>query len=314
MRTRWAVAVATLVLAAVAVTFVWWQPYATEPTPPRDPVPKASRAPPIGVSEIAPQAPSVVDDPKRAGLKRAGISNVSAFNDYQTRGDLRKVYDELRPKRDAGSLFATSRILAECAQTRGPFSLIGKIAERRVHSVLNKPLTDSQILAAQDIVMRCKGFASLLPADLINERNFLAERSSATGDVFSNIYSGIPAKDPLTDDQIRELLVSQDPVGIMLSAPTLVARWKLATQSSDQKNLALANDSFVAIACDLGMACGPDSLRTRTACIFNAALCGLDVKAQELYWLSPADQSKFEDLRIGFLQAIRSGDFRLFGF
>lgn len=238
---------------------------------------------------------------------------VEPYNSYQTSRDLKRVYDELITRRDAGSVFVASRILSECAQVRGTTSSLVKIADGSMHAINSTKITSAQRSAAQDIIDRCRGFRSLDINELKGARAQLSARLAQNSGVFAKIYSANPSGNSLTEEEIKQVLDAQDPAGIMLISPQLTALWRRANHQTDSKNIDLAQRSFVEVACGLGMECSAESLRARTGCVYTDALCPLGVQDQEEYWVPIADRTKLADFSIIFLQAIRSRDLRVFG-
>jgi hypothetical protein len=116
---------------------------------------------------------------------------------------------------------------------------------------------------------------------------------------------------------MRALLDTEDPMAISWLGSELRDRGKRhSTRFITEDETSAANRSLDLIECDLGRACGPDSMRSLLGCLYAAEDCGLDFEAQVMRRETPETpetQRTIEDDRVLFLDAIRSRNYSLWG-
>ncbi len=330
----------TAVLAMLAVTAIvvmsMCDPEVKSPSA-RSPSSPGASAPPDGSTTYAQALEAIVGAQK--------IAAATPYNTYLTGRHLHDDYLKLRESAAATDVLVANRIFRDCFINTRVGNRIRKIMDNEQIEIID-PMSDeviaayrhigisayrrgelsspprfrlvparpAQIDAALEIAARCQGFEAFTSQQFRPEVADLAARMQRGADPLGILAATRHRDRPWTPEALRAQLDAQDPTAISRFTGELLDRWqRYSKRPISEMETNAANQSLDLIRCDLGNACGPDSMISLISCLYSADDCGLDFHAQVMRRETPDSQRMIEDDRVLFLDAIRSGHYSLWG-
>lgn len=319
----------TAVLAVTAIVVLSMRDPEVKSPSARSPSSPSASAPPDGSTTYA-QALEAIVGPQK-------IAAATPYNTYLTGRHLHDDYQKLRESAAAADVLVADRIFRDCFINTRVGNRIRKIIDNNQIEIID-PMSDevikayrrgemsspprfrlvparpAQIDAAREIAARCQGFEAFTSQQFRPEVADLAARMQRGADPLGIVAATRHRDQPWSPEALRAQLDTQDPTAIGQFTGELLDRWqRFSKRPISEMETHAANQSLDLIRCDLGNACGPDSMIALISCLYTADDCGLDFPAQVMRREAPDSQRMIEDDRVLFLDAIRSGHYALWG-
>ena len=269
---RWqlaaAAAAAAAIVLAVAAALVAWQ-WLTSPPPPASAAAGAGASLARSAAQSTPRWPAAAPEPAASGAQPAALSRSWLRDDLGVAPDLKRVYDAHIDSADPRLRQVAVRALGACVpaflpgpgETPSPEALIralpanGRLEREAAYRTLYARCA-SLLGMGRDTLLALQ--RSVLAADASREAGVRAMSDLAAGN------------DDVANQRVGLALASGDPAAVAALSGVAQA-WAQGSSAApavaDRRAAARALDAALPwVACDLGLACGSDSLLALQAC------------------------------------------------